>query len=65
MVAYFLYPNGTALNSNQVDVMLAEPEHFLELEQLGLLYIVSMGSVLWSFHHLSSTYSVDTLVHIV
>ncbi|XP_051275135.1 cadherin-related family member 2 isoform X2 [Dicentrarchus labrax] len=36
IVAYFVYTNGTALTSVQVDTMLSDPEHFLVLGQLGL-----------------------------
>lgn len=44
MVAYFVYSNGTALASNEVEKMLSDPEHFPVLGQLGLTYIVSMSS---------------------
>ncbi|XP_035524592.1 cadherin-related family member 2 isoform X2 [Morone saxatilis] len=36
IVAYFVYPNGTALTSVEVDTMLSKPEHYLVLGQLGL-----------------------------
>ncbi|XP_070693422.1 cadherin-related family member 2 [Pempheris klunzingeri] len=36
VVAYFVYTNGTALTSNEVDAMLSDPEHYLALTQLGL-----------------------------
>ncbi|KAM9850109.1 cadherin-related family member 2 [Aulostomus maculatus] len=41
MLAYFLYSNGTALTSTEVQSMITVPEHFVVLEQLGLLYIGS------------------------
>lgn len=42
MVAYFVYGNGTALTSAQVEKMLSDPEHYLILGQLGLKNIVCM-----------------------
>ncbi|XP_070769788.1 cadherin-related family member 2 [Enoplosus armatus] len=36
IVAYFVYSNGTALTSNEVEKMLSDPEHYLALGQLGL-----------------------------
>nr|XP_057918883.1 cadherin-related family member 2 isoform X2 [Doryrhamphus excisus] len=39
MVAYFVYPNGTAIMSDEVQVMISIPQHALALEQLGLMYI--------------------------
>ncbi|XP_067375657.1 cadherin-related family member 2 isoform X2 [Channa argus] len=39
MVAYFVYSNGTAINSNEVEKMLADPEHYAALTNLGLMYI--------------------------
>ncbi|XP_054647918.1 cadherin-related family member 2 isoform X2 [Dunckerocampus dactyliophorus] len=39
MVAYFVYPNGTAIISDEVEVMISDPQHALVLEQLGLMYI--------------------------
>lgn len=41
VAAYFIYPNGTALTSDQVELMLSQPDHYLELRGLGLTYIVS------------------------
>lgn len=41
VAAYFIYPNGTALTSDQVEAMLSSPEHYPELRALGLTYIVS------------------------
>lgn len=42
VVAYFVYANGTALTSVQVEIMLSDPEHFPKLIELGLDNIVSM-----------------------
>ncbi|KAG7518021.1 cadherin-related family member 2 [Solea senegalensis] len=39
MVAYFVYPNGTALTSNEVEKMLSSPDHYPVLAGLGLIYI--------------------------
>ncbi|KAM4621884.1 cadherin-related family member 2 [Polymixia lowei] len=39
MEAYFVYSNGTAVNSDAVEKMLSDPEHFLTLGQFGLTYI--------------------------
>ncbi|KAM7389525.1 hypothetical protein PAMP_023498 [Pampus punctatissimus] len=39
MVAYFVYSNGTALNSIEVEKKLSDPEHFPSLANLGLMYI--------------------------
>ncbi|XP_039976001.1 cadherin-related family member 2 isoform X2 [Xiphias gladius] len=36
MVAYFVYSNGTALTSNEVEIMLSDPEHYSVLTDLGL-----------------------------
>ncbi|XP_029298107.1 LOW QUALITY PROTEIN: cadherin-related family member 2 [Cottoperca gobio] len=36
IVAYFVYSNGTALTSNEVEKMISDPEHSLVLIQLGL-----------------------------
>lgn len=36
IVAYFVFPNGTALTPEEVERMLAVPEHFVQLVQLGL-----------------------------
>ncbi|XP_013127193.2 cadherin-related family member 2 isoform X2 [Oreochromis niloticus] len=36
VVAYFVYANGTALTSVQVEIMLSDPEHFPKLIELGL-----------------------------
>lgn len=41
MVAYFVYANGTALSSNEVENMLSDPDHYPSLADLGLMYIVS------------------------
>lgn len=41
VVAYFVYGNGTALTSNQVEIMLSNPEFYPVLIQLGLDNIVS------------------------
>lgn len=41
MVAYFVYSNGTALTSNEVERMVSGPEHYPVLADLGLRYIVS------------------------
>ncbi|KAM7417961.1 hypothetical protein PAMA_017551 [Pampus argenteus] len=41
MVAYFVYSNGTALTSSEVEKMLSDPEHFPTLAELGLMYIGS------------------------
>ncbi|CAK6956344.1 cadherin-related family member 2 [Scomber scombrus] len=39
MLSYFVFPNGTALASNEVEKMLSDPEHFPILGQLGLVYV--------------------------
>ncbi|XP_023275085.1 cadherin-related family member 2 [Seriola lalandi dorsalis] len=39
MVAYFVYSNGTALTSNDVEKMVSDPEHYPVLADLGLMYI--------------------------
>ncbi|XP_061540968.1 cadherin-related family member 2 isoform X2 [Phycodurus eques] len=39
MVTYFLYSNGTALTKNEVELKIAEPQHAIALEELGLIYI--------------------------
>ncbi|XP_026214145.2 cadherin-related family member 2 [Anabas testudineus] len=39
MVAYFVYSNGTALTSHEVEKMLSDPDHYLALTNLGLMYI--------------------------
>ncbi|XP_038556212.1 cadherin-related family member 2 isoform X1 [Micropterus salmoides] len=39
IVAYFVYSNGTALTSNEVEKMLSDPEHYPVLGQLGLANI--------------------------
>ncbi|XP_028271478.1 cadherin-related family member 2 isoform X2 [Parambassis ranga] len=39
IVAYFVYANGTALTSSEVEKMLSDPEHYPVLGQLGLKYI--------------------------
>ncbi|XP_040904362.1 cadherin-related family member 2 [Toxotes jaculatrix] len=39
MVAYFVYANGTALTSNEVEKMVSDPEHYPVLADLGLRYI--------------------------
>ncbi|CAB1426305.1 unnamed protein product, partial [Pleuronectes platessa] len=39
MVAYFVYSNGTALTSNEVERMVSGPEHYPVLADLGLRYI--------------------------
>lgn len=49
MVAYFVYSNGTALTSNEVEKMLSDPDHYLALTNLGLMYIVSSNSFKDSF----------------
>uniref|UniRef100_A0AAX7VUE4 Cadherin domain-containing protein n=1 Tax=Astatotilapia calliptera TaxID=8154 RepID=A0AAX7VUE4_ASTCA len=36
VVAYFVYANGTALTSVQVEIMLSDAEHFPKLIELGL-----------------------------
>lgn len=41
MGVYFIYPNGTALTSDEVEAMLSRPEHYAVLRALGLTYIVS------------------------
>lgn len=51
IAAYFIYPNGTALTSDQVERMLSHPDHYLELRALGLTYIVSTrGPTCWMEH---------------
>ncbi|KAM8733778.1 cadherin-related family member 2 [Acanthopagrus schlegelii] len=37
--AYFIYPNGTALDSAEVEKKLSSPQHYLVLGQLGLMNI--------------------------
>lgn len=44
IVAYFVYSNGTALTSTEVEEMLTVPEHYVVLIQLGLKDIVSTSS---------------------
>lgn len=44
IVAYFVYSNGTALTSNEVEKMLSDPEHYPVLGQLGLANIVSTSN---------------------
>lgn len=39
MEAYFVNPNGSAINFNEVNSLLSAPEHFLMLKDLGLLFI--------------------------
>ncbi|XP_060935794.1 cadherin-related family member 2 [Limanda limanda] len=39
MVTYFVYSNGTALTSNEVEGMVSVPEHYPVLADLGLRYI--------------------------
>lgn len=41
-MAYFVYANGTALTSAEVEKMLSVPEHYVVLGQLGLKNIVCM-----------------------
>lgn len=41
-MAYFVYGNGSALTSAEVEKMLSAPEHYLILGQLGLKNIVCM-----------------------
>lgn len=68
MVAYFVYSNGTALSSNEVEKMLSDPDHYVTLTNLGLMYIVS--SVLKIFckhgpvfcHHILSLYTIINLL---
>ncbi|XP_030595412.1 cadherin-related family member 2 [Archocentrus centrarchus] len=36
VIAYFVYANGTALTSTQVEIMLSNPEHYPLLIELGL-----------------------------
>nr|XP_020446808.1 cadherin-related family member 2 [Monopterus albus] len=36
---YFVYANGTALTSTEVEIMLSDPNHYLQLTNLGLNYI--------------------------
>lgn len=40
-MAYFVYPNGTALIPDEVEKMLSDPDHYIVLGQLGLVNIVS------------------------
>lgn len=42
MLTYFVFPNGTALASNEVEKMLSDPEHFPILGEFGLVYVVSI-----------------------
>lgn len=42
MGVYFVYSNGTALNSKEVESMVSSPEHYPVLFGLGLRYIVSI-----------------------
>lgn len=42
IVAYFVYGNGSALTSAEVEKKLSDPEHYLILGQLGLKNIVRM-----------------------
>lgn len=39
-MAYFVYGNGSALTSVEVEKMLSVPEHYLVLGQLGLKDVV-------------------------
>ncbi|XP_035017469.2 cadherin-related family member 2 [Hippoglossus stenolepis] len=39
MVVYFVYSNGTALTSNEVERMVSGPQHYPVLADLGLRYI--------------------------
>lgn len=39
VVAYFVYSNGTALTSDEVEKMISDPEHYFVLEGLGLANI--------------------------
>ncbi|XP_074530782.1 cadherin-related family member 2-like [Halichoeres trimaculatus] len=39
VVAYFVYSNGTALTSVEVEKMISDPEHYLVFERLGLANI--------------------------
>lgn len=41
IVAYFVYSNGTAITSAEVEKMLSDPQHYVVLGQLGLKNIVS------------------------
>lgn len=41
VMAYFVYPNGTALTDSQVTIMLSDLEYHPILAQLGLKNIVS------------------------
>lgn len=50
IVAYFVYPNGTALTSEQVVQMLSDGENYLTLHNLGLKNIVSMIEFLKLLH---------------
>ncbi|CAN9514812.1 unnamed protein product [Ophioblennius macclurei] len=43
IVAYFVYANGTALTSDEVERMLSDPNHYPRLSQLGLKYIGQSG----------------------
>lgn len=43
MEAYFIYLNGTAIDSDTVENILSQPEHFLILSKYGLTYIVSFA----------------------
>ncbi|XP_060905016.1 cadherin-related family member 2 isoform X2 [Labrus mixtus] len=36
IVAYFVYSNGTALNSDNVEKMISDPAHYFVLKELGL-----------------------------
>ncbi|XP_061901630.1 cadherin-related family member 2 isoform X1 [Entelurus aequoreus] len=45
MVAYFVYPNGSALMPDEVGLMITDPQHALVLEQLGLKYVAGSSSV--------------------
>ncbi|XP_029956873.1 cadherin-related family member 2 [Salarias fasciatus] len=39
VVAYFVFPNGTALTADEVERMLSDPNHYPRLSTLGLRYI--------------------------
>ncbi|CAJ1058170.1 cadherin-related family member 2 [Xyrichtys novacula] len=41
MVAYFVYANGTALTSDEVEKYISDPEHYFVLKDLGLASIAN------------------------
>uniref|UniRef100_UPI0037E78288 cadherin-related family member 2 n=1 Tax=Semicossyphus pulcher TaxID=241346 RepID=UPI0037E78288 len=41
LVAYFVFSNGTALTSDNVEMVISDPAHFIILEGLGLKNIVT------------------------